>query len=134
MDMYDKADEQSIADRSQPKGWKKVGRLAFRGLLIVGVFIVIWIVGQSLLSSFSLQDLMEFRQKIEQIDNFLIIIRLGLIALLILYWHPFNAWLANVNGWSNDHLVRVLAGRWWALSVLLFVELFLVQRVYEILY
>jgi hypothetical protein len=116
------------------KGWRRAGRLALRVAFIVVGLLLVLSVGQLLMSSFSLQDLASFRDRLERADSVLVFFRLGFITLLIFYWKPFNTWLAKLNGWSGAQLERVFAGRWWALSVLLFVEIILIQRVHEYLF
>ncbi|MEW8048436.1 MAG: hypothetical protein AB2805_18295 [Candidatus Thiodiazotropha sp.] len=123
-----------VDKESRPKRWRRAGRVALRFALIVGVLFLVLVMGQLLLSSFSLQDLASFRLKLEHADHFLVFVRLGFITLLIVYWRPFNTWLATINGWSDEQLARVLSGRWWALSVLIFVEVILVQRIHEMLF
>ncbi|MEW8139158.1 MAG: hypothetical protein AB2761_19005 [Candidatus Thiodiazotropha endolucinida] len=121
-----------VDKEGRPKRWRRAGRVALRFALIVGVLFLVLVLGQLLLSSFSLQDLASFRLKLEHADHYLVFIRLGLITLLIVYWRPFNTWLAKVNAWPEQKLEHVLSGRWWALSILLFVELILVQRLHEL--
>jgi fatty acid desaturase len=117
----------------RPGAWRRAGRFVFRFLLFVVLFFVVLVIGQLLVSTLSLGEMETFRQKLTHADRVLVFVRLGLIALLIVYWQPFNTWLAKTKGWSDAQLGRILSGRWMALAVLLFVEFIMVQRFHELL-
>ncbi|MCU7849343.1 MAG: hypothetical protein KZQ89_15405 [Candidatus Thiodiazotropha sp. (ex Lucinoma kastoroae)] len=117
----------------RPGRLKRAGWLLLRLGLFVGGCFLLMVVGLALMSSFSLEGIHAFRQRLAGADSVLVIVRLGAIGLLIGFWRPVNVWLDRVRGWPEGQLERVLAGRWWALAMLLFVELVLVQRLHEIL-
>jgi hypothetical protein len=113
--------------------WRRVGRFSLKLLLILGALFVLFILGLSLMSSLSIEGVEGFREGLERADNYMVLVRLLIIGSLIAFWRPFNTWLAKAKGWPDEQLESVLAGRWWALGLLLFVELVLVQRIHEVI-
>jgi len=124
-------EQEGSAGNGRPGGWRKAGRFAFRLLLVGGGLFLLLIVGLMLMSSFTLEGMEGFRRHMERADEVLIYFRLAVIGLLIGFWRPLNVWLARFRQWPEGQLERVLAGRWWALGMLLFIELVLVQRIHE---
>lgn len=118
----------------QPGGMRRAGRFIFKTTLIFGGLFLLFLLGMMLMTSLSLEGMTSFRDWLERADSVLVFFRVGLIGLLITFWHPLNTWFAQHNGWSKVRLQRVLAGRWWSLGLLLFVELILVQRLHESLF
>jgi hypothetical protein len=125
--------EPQAGHQDRPGRWRRTGRFMFKLLLILGGLFLLMIVGLMLMSSFTLDGVENFRQNLDRFDRYIIIIRLLAIGILIGFWCPFNKWLAQIRGWPDEQLERALAGRWWALGVMMFVELVLVQRIHEIL-
>lgn len=117
--------------KDRPGGWRRAGRFTFRIMLILGGLFVLLVAGLLVMNAFSMQGLDAFGRFLDRADQVLVYIRLTAIGLLIGFWRPINVWLSRVRGWSYGQLERILAGRWWALATLLFVELILVQRVHE---
>ena len=117
----------------QPGGLRRAGRVTFRTALILGGLFLLFLLGMMLMSFLSLEGMTSFRDRLERADSVLVFFRVGLIVLLVIFWRPINTWLAGHNGWSEARLQRTLEGRWWALALLLFIELILVQRLHEAL-
>ncbi len=128
------AGDSSPADhRGQPSMLRRAGRTAFRMVLILGGLIFLFLLGMLLILLLSLEGMATFQEKLHGLDSALMFVRLLLIGLLIVFWYPLNSWLANRNCWSEQRLQQILAGRWWTLTLLLFIEIILVQRFHETL-
>lgn len=120
------------ADQGGQSGMlRRAGRSVFSIVLIFGGLFFLFLLGMTLMSSFSLEGMASFQERLSRADSMLMFVRLLLIGVLIVFWRPLNSGIAKRNDWSEVHLQRVLAGRWWALTLLLFVELILVQRLHE---
>jgi len=131
--------EPSIKDPQQTKNVADAGDQSYRParrflrnvLLFSVVLIALYFVGVILMSLLSIDHLRQVRHGLKVFGEWWLIVRLGFIAGLAIYWLEINTWLSRRNGWTEAHLTRVLAGRWLTLGVLIFVELFLVQRIHE---
>lgn len=132
-DLVGKADvrEPKPGRRSRAGGWKRARRFTLKTLLVVGGLFLLLVAGLMLMSAFSLEGIDSFRRRLDRVAEILVYGRLLAIGLLIGFWCPFNSWLAKIRGWTKEQLQRVLGGRWWALVMLLFIELVLVQRIHE---
>lgn len=127
----DEETDQSTDSANQPGGMRRAGRFTFKLALILGSVFFLFILGLSLITSFSLEGLVSVQQRMDRAESVLLWFRLLLIGALIGFWRPLNVWLAQRNAWPPLRLERVLQGRWMALGVLLFVELVLVQQFHE---
>ncbi|MCF6256164.1 MAG: hypothetical protein L3K25_07660 [Gammaproteobacteria bacterium] len=105
-----------------------------KGLLLfafLAFFVALNLIGMLLMNTVSIGQLHQAQHALQNFGDGWMVVRLAFIAGLIIGWVPINTWLAQRNGWDAAHLARVLAGRWLTLGVLVFVELFLVQRIHE---
>ena len=100
----------------KPGGMRRAGRFTFKLALILGGVFFLFILGLSLITSFSLEGLVSVQQRLDQADSTLMWFRLLLIGALIGFWRPLNVWLAQRNAWSQARLSRVLQGRWMTLG------------------
>ena len=100
-------------------------------LLVFAVFLALNLLGMLLMNVVSIAQLHQAQRGLQNFGEWWMIARLTFIAGLIIGWTPINTWLAQRNDWSKAHLARVLGGRWLTLGLLVFVELFLVQRIHE---
>jgi len=98
---------------------------------VFAVFLALNLVGMLLMNVVSMAQLQQAQRVLNTFGEWWMIVRLAFIAGLVIGWTPINTWLAQRNDWSQAHLARVLAGRWLTLGLLVFVELFLVQRIHE---
>jgi hypothetical protein len=123
--------EPQAGHQRRPGRWKRAGRFTLKLLLVMAGLFFVMVLGLMLMSSFSMEGIERFRQGLNHADSVFFYGRLLLIGLLIGFWRPFNTWLATVKGWSDEQLASILAGRWWALGMLLLIELLLIQRIHE---
>ena len=100
-------------------------------MLFSGTLIALMLLGQFIARTFSIDQVQQARQALRTFGAWWMYVRWAFIAGLIVYWVDINTWLARRKGWSEAHLARVLDGRWFALGVLTFVELFFVLRIHE---
>jgi hypothetical protein len=125
------ADKPEAGQWGRPSGFKNLGRLFLRILLLFAGMFLLMVLGLILMSSLSLEGIHSFRSGLEWFNQGVTFVRLSLIGLLIIYWRPINLWLAQKRGWPNDHIDHILEARWLTLGALLFVELVLIQRIHE---
>jgi len=119
-----------IANTKQKKTkWKALINVSIFFLIAIGLCIF----GMIILSSISINSLQNIQNSINKFDSWFMFIRFSIIITIIAYWGVINTWLATRNDWNDAHLQRILKGRWTALTVLLFIELILVQKIHQII-
>ncbi len=126
-----KQPHQPTADAPSRRPRRAVWRMARTLLLFTVAFIGLYLAGVLLMGLLSLDRLHSIKQGLQDFGEWWVIARLAFISVLTVYWAEINTWLSHRNGWTEAHLARVVAGRWLMLGVLVFVELFLVQRIHE---
>ena len=109
----------------------KTAKFAGKLILLIGLILVMFVIGSILLSTMSVDSLTSLRASIDKFSSWWFIVRVSFIALLYFKWREINVYLSKKNEWSEEHLERVLAGRKLMVSLLIFVELIMVQRVHE---
>ena len=125
-------DEQDTeVEQPQPSVLKKAGK----GILKVGiglfVLFIMLVIGSMMMKSLSLNQLQSASQSLDQANHWFQFIRWAFIVSLITWWEPINTWIAQRKNWNANQLKLVLDMRWFALGVLVFVELIFIQRIYE---
>jgi hypothetical protein len=127
-------DEPEASHGGRPNGSKNVGRFILRNILLLAGLFLLMVLGFMLMSSLSLEGIQSFREGLQWFNQGFAFVRVCLAGLLIIYWRPFNLWLAQIKGWPDDRLERLLEARWLLLGTFLFVELVLIQRIHELIW
>lgn len=132
MNSYDNHSEMMTPEKPDDKS--KLGlRILRTALIMLGILIALYVVGFLLMNTLTIDQLNHAQQGLHTFGQWWTVVRVAFIAGLTIYWREINVWLACRNQWTEAYLERVLAGRWLMLGTLCFVELFLVQRVHELL-
>ena len=111
---------------------------SLRGLLLVfGVLLVLFILlslGLFLVETLSAEQIQKLNQSIRSFGFWMQFIRWTLYLLLFIYWQPIIGYWGRVRHWHEAIIERAKTSRKSTLSILLAVELFLIQGIHVSLY
>jgi hypothetical protein len=111
---------------------------SLRGLLLVfGVLLILFILlslGLFLVETLSAEQIQKLKQSIRSFGFWMQFIRWALYMLLFIYWQPIIGYWGRVRHWHEAIIERAKTSRKSTLSILLAVELFLIQGIHVSLY
>ena len=101
-----------------------------RGLKIAGFLAAFLLVGLTIMSSLSLEQIRNLDQSLIDMSFGFLLFRWAVFIALMFYWRGVIAWLGQKKQWSQKHQTRIINNRWQVIVLFITVELIFNHRSY----
>ncbi len=101
-----------------------------RGLKIAGFLAAFLLVGLTIMSSLSLEQISNLDQSLMDMSIGFLLFRWAAFLALMFYWRGVIAWLGRKKQWSEAHLGNIINNRWQVIALFITLELIFNHRSY----